>query len=91
MRQGQKPVNVNLHLPDDLFCAIKCRMTPLQALKSIRSKATNADIARWAKVTRQAVGTWKKVPAERVLALEKRPELGLSRYDMRPDIYGDGP
>lgn len=66
-------------------------MTPIQALKVIRSKVTNADIARWTKITRQAVGTWKKVPAERVLALEKRPEIGLTRHDMRADIYGDAP
>jgi DNA-binding transcriptional regulator YdaS (Cro superfamily) len=37
-------------------------------------------------VTKQAVSQWHEVPADRVLALEKLS--GVSRYDLRPDIFG---
>ncbi len=40
-------------------------------------------------VSRQAVEQWKVVPPERVLAVEKA--TGVSRYDLRPDIYGPAP
>jgi DNA-binding transcriptional regulator YdaS (Cro superfamily) len=39
-------------------------------------------------VSAQAVGLWvksKKVPADRVLAIEAAS--GVSRHDLRPDIY----
>jgi DNA-binding transcriptional regulator YdaS (Cro superfamily) len=37
----------------------------------------------------QAGGKWKKVPSERVLVVEKAS--GISRYILRPDIYGKAP
>jgi DNA-binding transcriptional regulator YdaS (Cro superfamily) len=40
-------------------------------------------------VSRQAVEQWKVVPPERVLAVEKA--TGVSRYELRPDIFGDAP
>ncbi len=42
-------------------------------------------------ITRQAVEQWPKrvVPPEHVLAIEKL--TGISRYALRPDIYGDPP
>lgn len=40
-------------------------------------------------ITRQAVEQWVVVPAERVLAVER--ETGVSRYALRPDIYGPPP
>ena len=49
-------------------------------------------------LTPWAVAKWRKrVPAERVLALEKLtvdPTTGeprVSRYDLRPDVFGDAP
>jgi hypothetical protein len=44
-----------------------------------------ADIAYQLGVTRAAVTKWKRVPAERVLAVEAI--TGISRHDLRPDIY----
>ena len=38
------------------------------------------------KLTKQAVSAWKRVPPTRVLAVEKA--TGVSRYQLRPDIYG---
>lgn len=36
-------------------------------------------------ITSQAVSQWKRVPAERVLDVER--VTGVSRHDLRPDIY----
>ena len=40
-------------------------------------------------VTSQAISQWSEVPAKRVLAFEV--ETGVSRYELRPDIYGPMP
>lgn len=40
-------------------------------------------------ITSQAVSQWKKVPVERVLRVEE--VAGVSRYELRPDVYGDPP
>lgn len=46
-------------------------------------------IAKILGITSQAVSQWKDIPIKRVLDLEKKGVL--SRYDMRPDIYGLDP
>lgn len=48
-------------------------------------------LARALGITRQAVEQWKGrgVPPEHVLAIEKI--TGVSRYALRPDIYGAPP
>ncbi|WP_176085740.1 Cro/CI family transcriptional regulator [Martelella sp. HB161492] len=40
-------------------------------------------------VSCQAVSQWKRVPVGRVLAVEAL--TGLSRYALRPDIFGSAP
>lgn len=40
-------------------------------------------------ITRQAISQWPRVPADRVLDVERI--LGVSRYDLRPDIFGPAP
>lgn len=40
-------------------------------------------------ISRQAVEQWRMVPPGRVLAVERL--TGISRYDLRPDIYGAPP
>ena len=40
-------------------------------------------------ITRQAVEQWRRVPPERVLHVERI--TGVSRYALRPDIYGVPP
>lgn len=37
-------------------------------------------------LTSQAISQWKKVPVERVLVIERLS--GISRHELRPDIYG---
>jgi DNA-binding transcriptional regulator YdaS (Cro superfamily) len=44
------------------------------------------------KITPQAVSKWKnKVPSERVLDLEKALDGQITRYRIRPDVYGNAP
>lgn len=38
-------------------------------------------------ITHVAVSNWKVVPAERVLDVERL--TGVSRFELRPDVYGD--
>lgn len=38
-------------------------------------------------LTSQAVSQWKKIPAERVLDVERL--TGISRHDLRPDVFGE--
>lgn len=40
-------------------------------------------------ISRQAVQQWKQVPPERVLQVERI--TGVSRYALRPDVYGSPP
>ncbi len=40
-------------------------------------------------ITPQAISQWTKVPAERVLDVERI--TGVSRYELRPDIFGPHP
>jgi DNA-binding transcriptional regulator YdaS (Cro superfamily) len=42
-------------------------------------------------LSRPAIRFWKRVPAHYVLALEGAGKGKLSRYRMRPDIYGPAP
>jgi DNA-binding transcriptional regulator YdaS (Cro superfamily) len=46
-------------------------------------------LARMIGVSHTAVLKWRRVPAERVLQVERL--TGVSRYDLRPDIYGPAP
>ena len=51
----------------------------------------NVDLARAAKVDLATVTRWvnRRVPAERVLQIESL--TGISRHEIRPDIYGAKP
>lgn len=40
-------------------------------------------------ITSQAVSQWVKVPAERCLTIEKESQGKVTRYQLRPDVYGD--
>lgn len=46
-------------------------------------------LARLLKITPQAVLQWPRVPAERVLEVEAH--TGVSRHDLRADIFGPAP
>lgn len=44
-----------------------------------------AQVARGLGISTGAVAKWRRVPADRVLAVERL--TGLSRHDLRPDLY----
>lgn len=46
-------------------------------------------LARELGISKSAVSQWDRVPVERVLDVERM--TGISRYRMRPDIYGPAP
>lgn len=48
------------------------------------AKAISAETGK--RISPQAVSQWKAVPAERVLTVERI--TGISRHELRPDIYG---
>lgn len=41
------------------------------------------------RISSQAIGQWRRVPAERVLEVEAL--TSISRYALRPDVYGARP
>lgn len=64
------------------------------ALETAKSKAggsvglaTAIETETGERITPQAVSQWDQVPAKRVLVVERI--TGVSRHDLRPDIYGE--
>ena len=53
---------------------------------TLQEAAKLAEIARQCKITRGAVSQWERVPAKHVLTVEV--VTGISRHELRPDIYG---
>lgn len=61
-----------------------------QALeKAIDAAGTLQELASRIGVTPQAISQWEKVPPLRVLDVERA--TGISRQDLRPDIYPPEP
>ena len=56
---------------------------------AIAAAGSLTSLARKIRVTIQAVSQWDEVPPERCLDVER--ETGVSRYELRPDVYGRAP
>lgn len=56
---------------------------------AIRKMETMSALAEQLGLTVQSVSQWTRVPVERVLQVEGL--TGVSRYMLRPDIYGPEP
>lgn len=54
---------------------------------ALASKLCEANPAQ--SITPQAITQWQRVPAGRVMDVERI--TGVSRHDLRPDIFGDHP
>ena len=61
--------------------------TPLDL--AIKAAGGASALSRHLKITPQAVLQWKNAPADRVLEIEK--VTGVSRHDLRPDVFGPAP
>lgn len=64
-------------------CLIVGMESALEA--AIKVAGTSQKFAEMIGVTPQAISQWRRVPALRVLTVEKA--TGISRHDLRPDIY----
>lgn len=73
--------------------AISSDENDLQSQLTMREIAEAAGgynaLGRTLGISATAVWQWKRVPSERVRAVEKA--TGISRYAIRPDIYGPDP
>lgn len=57
--------------------------------EAIKRAGGYAAMGRAIGISRQSVEDWARVPAKHCLAVEKL--TGISRYLLRPDIYGEPP
>lgn len=59
----------------------------------LSERGDQAKLARKLKVAPVLVHQWAKekrpVPAERCLSIEKATNGAVTRYDLRPDVFGD--
>ena len=56
--------------------------------KIIKAAGGTAAVARLFGIKSQAVSQWKQVPTKRVLKMEEHLNGSITRYQMRPEIYG---
>lgn len=61
--------------------------TPLA--RAIKVAGSAVALAKELGCTPQAIYQWERVPAERALDVERL--TGISRHDLRPDIFGPAP
>jgi DNA-binding transcriptional regulator YdaS (Cro superfamily) len=71
----------------------KCRLASMNALdRAIEKAGGPSGLARSLQVKPNVVTNWRlrgQVPAEQVLAVEAA--TGISRHDLRPDVFGPPP
>lgn len=65
------------------------RTSPLPTDEIIAAAGGPSALARQLGIKPQGISQWRRVPPERVLEVERI--TGISRYQIRPDIYGDAP
>lgn len=63
--------------------------TQTPAELAIKVAGGPSSLSRKIGISPQAIGQWRQIPAERVLDVERI--TGISRHDLRPDIYGPAP
>ncbi len=66
--------------------AIKLAVEKVGSLVRVAEKLS---VSNGKPLTRQAISQWEKVPPRHVLALEELS--GVSRYELRPDVFGPAP
>lgn len=62
--------------------------------KAIGCVGSGSELARRLDVVPMTITQWKKrgrVPAERCIAIERVTGGVVTRYDLRPDVYGSSP
>lgn len=51
----------------------------------------SADLARLLGITESAVSQWKIVPPDRAIEIEEKTGKKVTRYEIRPDYFGEPP
>ena len=51
----------------------------------------SVDLAKLLGVTESAVSRWKRVPYQRAVEIEEKTGGKVTRYDLRPDVFGERP
>jgi DNA-binding transcriptional regulator YdaS (Cro superfamily) len=63
--------------------------------KAVEIAGSQAELARRLGKKQAHIWNWlhrdKQVPAECVLAIESATDGAVTRYDLRPDVFGDDP
>lgn len=65
------------------------QLAPLPTDEIVAAAGGPSALARKLGIKPQGISQWRRVPPERVLEVER--VTGISRYQIRPDIYGDDP
>ena len=52
---------------------------------------SKAAVARACEVKPQSLQNWRRIPAEYCRTLERACDGRITRYEMRPDVFGTGP
>jgi DNA-binding transcriptional regulator YdaS (Cro superfamily) len=60
-------------------------MKEASLIKSIKAAGGSSALAAVLGISQEAVSQWRRVPVARVLDVER--VTGISRHDLRPDIY----
>jgi len=58
-------------------------------VKALKAAGGVTALARLLGIKQPSVTRWSRIPPERCLAVEEI--TGVSRYDLRPDVYGPKP
>ena len=59
--------------------------------KAIKQAGGPGKVAAALKISRQAVHKWDRCPVENLTALKLEEMSGVSRYELRPDVFGKRP
>lgn len=62
-----------------------------ERLKQCDGIRTKTRIASICNVSPQSLSDWTRIPAEYVRRLERASGGSVTRYEMRPDVFGPGP
>lgn len=59
--------------------------------RAINEVGSAAELSRMLGIKPSAICPWERCPAEHVMEVEYRTEGKVTRYQLRPDIYGEDP
>lgn len=62
-----------------------------EKLKAHPNIKTKRKVAQICGISPPALNCWKRVPSEHCIELELASDGAVTRYEMRPDVFGSGP